>query len=627
MKLVNAVIRKCLGVQEKWMKKKRAAKIAAFTTTAFSDVKQEFSTPMVMEIVPTHSNTKIHGANWLANFKNNDHSEHGEDGIIAKIFELLPPENKWVCEFGAHDPEIISNTWHLIHKQGWNALLIEADSGYFEKLKNYYQNNPAVHCVQTMVSYEGKELLDNVLKDTPVPTNLDFMVIDIDGNDYHVWNAIQTYKAKVVMIEFNASIPTDVSFVQPRNLSVNQGASLKAMVELGKQKGYQLIAATTWNAFFVKEEYYHLFFAQEPALEDMYVFPVKHPIWMRPFQLYDGTIMVAPWEEMLWHKIDLKPSDYQVLPSSYHVFIRELAAQDFVIEKNGDKTPLDAEIAEQVKKIAAMPGNGISQFAKNAYSRYGEDGILEKLVTLVSAEHLFVVDVGAWDGITHSRSRNLIANHRWNALLIDNVKTNISLLKDVNTAYPKVNIQHGYDTQGNNSLNAIFANHSVPENFEVLVLNVYGMEYQLWESLTTHKPKIVAVQFNPTIPNDIKFIQANDFSVHQGASLRALRELAQYKGYELVGVTLETAFFVKRKYFYRLFETIGAQYHDLDAIFSPIQMQLFQLYDGTIVLNGLNRLLWHGLRIDEEKLQVVPKSLRKFHQFADEKYKKFFYRV
>lgn len=206
--------------------------------------------PYVLEIVPSKSNTKFIGSNWLVNFKNNKNSEHGEDGIITQIFEIMGTENKWVCEFGAHDPEIISNTWQLINKKDWKAVLIEGDTFYAEKLKNYYRNNASVFCINSIVSFEGEQKLDAILKNTPIPRDLDFMIIDIDGNDYHVWEVINEYRAKVVMIEFNASIPTDISFVQPKDLSINQGASLRAIVDLAANKGYKLIAVTNWNAFF-----------------------------------------------------------------------------------------------------------------------------------------------------------------------------------------------------------------------------------------------------------------------------------------------------------------------------------------------------------------------------------------
>jgi hypothetical protein len=610
--------------------KKTLNKIKKQTRAQTTEIlcEQEVQAQQQIQLVPTKKNSKIIGSNWLIQFQGNQSSEHGEDGIITKIFEILKPENKWVCEFGAHDPEIISNTWRLITQEYWNAVLIEADDRCFEKLESYYKNSSAVHCIKAMISYEGTKKLDTVLKETPAPADMDFMIIDIDGNDYHVWEAIETYQSKVLMIEFNASIPVDVCFVQARNLSVNQGSSLAAMAALAARKGYKLIAVTSWNAFFVKEKYFHLFFDREPELADMYVYPAKHPIWMRAFQMYDGTIAIAPWNEMLWHKVSLKPADYQVLPESYRSFSRQLAVRDYVREKDGSENSTEAENSHYLKNIYQKPANILSQFAENSYSRYGEDGMINKLIETISVQSLYFVDVGAGDGVTYSRSRNCASHHNWHGLLIEDDQELLKDLKNNCICLPKIKIdERACLLKGKDTLDEIFKSHKIPREFDLLFLNSYGMEYYLWESLQEFSPNIVAVQFNPTVPNDVKFIQAKDFSLHHGCSLKALLDLAHYKDYELAGVTMETALFVKSKFAYRCLENFGLKYADIDDMFAPVSMHLFQLYDGTISLQGLNRLLWKGLRIDEEKLQVVPSALRTFHQFADKEDKKFFYRV
>src|SRR5207302_7194236 len=83
--------------------------------------------------------------------------------------------------------------------------------------------------------------------------------IDIDGNDYHVWEKISDYEPKVVCIEFNPTVPAEVDFVQHADPHLKQGASLLALSRLGKAKGYELISVLTSNAFFVKAEYFPRF--------------------------------------------------------------------------------------------------------------------------------------------------------------------------------------------------------------------------------------------------------------------------------------------------------------------------------------------------------------------------------
>ena len=79
--------------------------------------------------------------------------------------------------------------------------------------------------------------------------DLDFVSIGIDGNDYHVWNAFNQYRPKLLMIEFNPTIPPGVKHVQPADPRINFGSSLAALMDLGKTKRYELVCVYGVNAF------------------------------------------------------------------------------------------------------------------------------------------------------------------------------------------------------------------------------------------------------------------------------------------------------------------------------------------------------------------------------------------
>ena len=121
---------------------------------------------------------------------------------------------------------------------------------------------------------------------------------------------------------------------------------------------------------------------------------------------------------------------------------------------------------------------------------------------------------------------------------------------------------------------------------------------------------VVVVEFNPTIPNDVVFIQDPDPTLNQGASLRALIELGKAKSYELVAATTCNAVFVDKA----LFGRFNIADNSIDAMhdLGNLETKFFQLYDGTLMLAGNDRLNWHGLAIDPEKIQVLPKHLRRF---------------
>ena len=112
--------------------------------------------------------------------------------------------------------------------------------------------------------------LDAILSTTNISRTFDLLSIDIDGNDYHVWNDLRNYQPKVVVIEINPSIPNNIHFVQERNQTVKQGSSLLAFQGLGMEKGYELVECTLINAFFVKRELYPLFDIEDNTLESIY---------------------------------------------------------------------------------------------------------------------------------------------------------------------------------------------------------------------------------------------------------------------------------------------------------------------------------------------------------------------
>jgi len=195
--------------------------------------------------------TQTTPAKSLLDYARNVYSQHGEDGIIERIIQTLPEDNKWCVEFGAWDGLHLTNTRYLIESHGFSAVLIEASSKKYLDLQKNYAGKPHVIPVNCFVGFEVHDGLDTILKKTPIPKDFAVLSIDIDGNDYHVWKAIEHYRPKVVVIEFNPTFPVGVDYIQPADPSINHGSSLSAIVKLGLEKGYELIAVNALNGAFL----------------------------------------------------------------------------------------------------------------------------------------------------------------------------------------------------------------------------------------------------------------------------------------------------------------------------------------------------------------------------------------
>lgn len=252
----------------------------------------------------------------LLEFSKNIASQCGEDGIIQKIFETIRPTNKYCVEFGAWDGKYLSNCWNLIINNGWSGLFIEGNEAKFKDLLATYGNNENVSCVNKFVDFQGQNSLDNILASVNAPQDFDLLSIDVDGTDYFIWESLNEFKPNVVVIEFNPTIPNDVIFVQAKDNSVNQGCSLLSLILLGKEKGYELICCTSWNAFFVKAELYAEFKIPDNSIQYMYR-PYSDG---RIFHGYDSYVYVIGMQKLLWSDIQVSSDDFQVIPQSIRRF-------------------------------------------------------------------------------------------------------------------------------------------------------------------------------------------------------------------------------------------------------------------------------------------------------------------
>lgn len=256
--------------------------------------------------------------NWLIQFAKDKYSQFGEDGILEKIFEVIKGD-KWCVDIGAWDGKKISNTYNLMENCGWSGIFIEADSKKFPDLQKTYKDNKKAICKCRWVNFEGPDKLDTILGETPIPKNFDFFCLDIDGNDYHAWTEMNEYQPKVALIEFNKSIPADIDFVQPRDMKINQGSSILSIYRLGKKKGYELVAATDSNAFFVKKELFPLFNMQQIDEKDLAKFIPEKNLF-KLYQLFDGTIISVGYNILDTFQVRLNFNNASPVPRIFRMY-------------------------------------------------------------------------------------------------------------------------------------------------------------------------------------------------------------------------------------------------------------------------------------------------------------------
>jgi len=186
------------------------------------------------------------------NFRKDIYSSNGEDGVIEKIFEDLKINTGVVCEFGAWDGLVSSNTANLWRNKEFSAILIEYDQNRYKNLlDNIKGYDVETFNVAVDKHHSDVNSLDNILKQSNYDLsneNFVLMSIDIDSYDYHVFESLCNYQPKVIIMEVSSGYLPDQEF-----LSDNNGCSIKSLNDLAIKKGYTIVCHIG-NAILVRND-------------------------------------------------------------------------------------------------------------------------------------------------------------------------------------------------------------------------------------------------------------------------------------------------------------------------------------------------------------------------------------
>jgi hypothetical protein len=195
----------------------------------------------------------------LARYGYRSFSQNEEDGLLDEIFRRIGTTQRFFVEFGVQDGTQ-NNTLALL-LSGWRGLWLEGDPQFRMKAADNFAEAIAKGQLRLKEAFITAENIEELLIAAEVPEELDVLSIDIDYNDYWVWKAITRFRPRVVVIEYNANLGRSARAVVPYDpagswdgRTVRYGASLGALEDLGREKGYLLVGCnlTGVNAFFVR---------------------------------------------------------------------------------------------------------------------------------------------------------------------------------------------------------------------------------------------------------------------------------------------------------------------------------------------------------------------------------------
>lgn len=190
-------------------------------------------------------------------------SQRGEDGIIQYIINKIEIPNKIFVEFGV-ETYTESNTRFLLMNNNWSGLVLDGSQKNIDFIKNdfiYWKYD-----ITANQSFITKDNINELIKNYTQIKDIGLLSVDIDGNDYWVWEAIEAIEPRIVICEYNSvfgaekavTVPYKSDFIRSKehHSELYFGASLAAFCQLAEKKGYDFIGTTSAgvNAYFVRKD-------------------------------------------------------------------------------------------------------------------------------------------------------------------------------------------------------------------------------------------------------------------------------------------------------------------------------------------------------------------------------------
>ncbi len=190
-------------------------------------------------------------------------SQFGDDGIIQWLVHNIEIPNKTFIEFGVEDYRE-SNTRFLMMNDNWSGFVMDSSRENISKIVNseyYWQYE-----LQAKSVFINCENINELLSASLVDREVGILHIDLDGNDYWIWNEINVVSPLIVILEYNSifgiertiSIPYEKNFhrTKAHHSNLYWGASLRALNQLSAQKGYSFVGSNSAgnNAYFVRND-------------------------------------------------------------------------------------------------------------------------------------------------------------------------------------------------------------------------------------------------------------------------------------------------------------------------------------------------------------------------------------
>jgi hypothetical protein len=206
---------------------------------------------------------------------------------------------------------------------------------------------------------------------------------------------------------------------------------------------------------------------------------------------------------------------------------------------------------------------------RKQYSQNGEDGVIERLFEIVGVTNRCYVELGTGSG--EECNTRLLRERGWTGLMLD-------------CAFEDEAIQLRREMITAENVNGLFSKYAVPDEFDLLSIDIDGNDYWVWKALAPHyRPRVAVIEYNGGVPAELPVVMPYDATyrwmgqLNCGQSLGALQKVSAAKGYALVYASPPNAFLVRR-------DLLPKRYRDV----APVKAQPI----GWRIANRASHLRW-----------------------------------
>lgn len=212
-------------------------------------------------------------------------SQNEEDGMLVEVFRRIGEGTRTFFEFGVGNG-LQNNTCYFL-LAGWRGWWIEITAPKVQFIRQHFASAIAEKRLVIDDTPLDAENVEAVCTRLGIPDEIDLLSIDIDGNDYHVFEAMRRIRSRVVVLEYNGLYPPPHRIVGAYDPAYSYadstyiGASLQSLTDLAESKGYQLVGCniTGLNCIFVRKDLAGDKFATPATPEHLYNTPRHQMAW------------------------------------------------------------------------------------------------------------------------------------------------------------------------------------------------------------------------------------------------------------------------------------------------------------------------------------------------------------